>query len=136
MTPETNKEIARRWFDEGWSKGNLAIVDAIFDPDFVLSGKRVGPIGPRQNVGAMHRAFTNVRVVIVGQVAEGDVVVTHYRAYGVHRGGFAGVASSGQEIDVMGIVIWRIRAGKVIEDWTVFDQMALLHQIGAFPTSR
>ena len=33
MSAEDNKALARRYWDEGWSTGNVAIVDELFAPD-------------------------------------------------------------------------------------------------------
>ncbi len=35
MSVEQNKEMFRRWIEEGWNQGNLAVVDELFAPDYV-----------------------------------------------------------------------------------------------------
>ena len=35
MSAEQNKALVRRFFEEVWSKGNVAIVDELLAPEFV-----------------------------------------------------------------------------------------------------
>ena len=44
-----------------------------------------------------------------------------------------GIPPSGHTIEVMGISIFRIEAGKVVEEWEGFDTLGMMQQIGAIP---
>jgi predicted ester cyclase len=45
-----------------------------------------------------------------------------------------GIPPTGKQVAVTGMVISRFAAGKVVEDWEIFDQMGLLQQLGVVPT--
>lgn len=126
---EANKALARRWFDEGWSRGNLDIADEIFAPDFTLRGRVVGPDGPRRSVADRRRAFADLTVTIDLQVAEGDFVVTHFTTIARHAGTFCGVPPTGRLVRASGIVVWRVVDGLVREDWNAFDRWGVVEQI-------
>ncbi len=44
-----------------------------------------------------------------------------------------GLAPTGKPIDVDAISIFRIADGKIAEEWTVWDALGLLQQVGAAP---
>src|SRR5262249_32685763 len=117
-----NKALARRWFDEGWSQGRLEIADEIFAPDFTLRGRPVGPDGPRESVSSRRRAFADLTAYVDLQVAEGDLVVTHFTTHARHVAEFAGVPPTGRWVTASGIVIWRVSGGLVSEDWNGVDR--------------
>jgi steroid delta-isomerase-like uncharacterized protein len=127
---DANKALARRWFAEGWSRGNLAIAEEIFAPDFTLRGRLVGPDGPRRSVADRRRAFADLTATVDLQVAEGDLVVTHFTTRARHVAEFCGVPGTGRWVVASGVVIWRVRDGLVREDWNAFDRWGVVRQIG------
>lgn len=128
---EVNKALARRWFDEGWSRGELGVADEIFAPSFLLGGKPVGPEGPKESVRLRRAAFSGLTVEVGLQVAEGPWVASWYTTRGTHGGEFAGVAPTGREISSEGIQLWRVENGLVVEDRNVFDVQRVLRQLRA-----
>jgi len=44
-----------------------------------------------------------------------------------------GVPPTGKRIEVTGITVNRISGGKIAEDWTVWDSLGLLRQLGVVP---
>ena len=57
MSTEDNKAIVRRFFEEVWTKGNVAAVDELIDPN------HVNPFDSPANVSASGR-FLQTREVI------------------------------------------------------------------------
>jgi predicted ester cyclase len=132
MSIEERKALARRWFTEGWG-GNLALADQIFAPDFMSGGKQTGPTAPKQTAADVRVGFADIHVTIDRQIAEGDWVVTHYTARGTHQGEFNRIPATGKSVEASGVVLWRFGGDKVVEGWTVFDQVGLLRQLGVLP---
>lgn len=126
---QANKDLARYWFEEGWTRGNLAVADRIFAPDFVLGGKTVGPEGPRRSVSSRRTAFAGLSVAIGVQVAEGPWVATWFTTRATHVGEFAGVPPTGRLVVSEGIQLWRVVDGLVVEDRNVFDRWAVVSQL-------
>lgn len=136
---EENKALVRRYFEEIWDKGNLDAIDELFSIDFV----RHGPTGTEGEVRgleefkalvSMYRsAFPDLRVPIEDLIAEGERVVSRWRTRGTHQGELMGVAPSGNQASVTGIIIDRISGGKIEEEWVDYDNLHLMQQIGAEP---
>ena len=66
-------------------------------------------------------------------IAEGDKVVTRWRARGTHQGELMGIPPSGNPVEVTGITIHRIEGGKVVETWANYDALGMMQQVGAVP---
>ncbi len=50
---------------------------------------------------------------------------------GTHEGEYMGIAPTGKEARISGIEILRIVGGKIAEEWSESDWLALLQQLGA-----
>ena len=140
MLSETNKTVSRRFFDEVWNKGNLAVLDEIITKDHdntgpgTLPGLPNGPEGSKQFVTTYRNAFPDVRFTIDDQIAEGDKVVTRWTAHGTHQGELQGIPATGKSTTVTGIAVNRLVNGKIAESWGIFDQFGMLQQLGVIPT--
>ena len=136
MSVEENKDIVRREAEEIFSQGNLDAVDKIYAPDYVghepttPEGIR-GLEGAKQFAAAYRNAFPDLQLTVEDQIAEGDKVATRFTARGTHQGELEGITPTGNQVEMKGIVISRISEGKIAEDWTNFDALGMMHQIGA-----
>ena len=106
---EENKALARRWFEDLFNAGNLEVADEIIAPDHVnhdptLPDIPPGPEGQKQVVNLYRSAFTNAHISIEEQLAEGDSVVTRGTGSGTHQGEFMGVAPTGNQVRLTGII--------------------------------
>lgn len=136
---DSNKAAVRRFFAEGVTQGRLDVVDELVSPDFIWHGPggRVitGAAGLKELVGTYRRAFPNLTVAIEEQVAEGDRVATRFTASGTHDGELDGVAPTGREVTIAALNTCRLDRGRFAEVWEVFDEMAMMQQIGAVPAT-
>jgi steroid delta-isomerase-like uncharacterized protein len=82
-------------------------------------------------VQALLSAFPNLRYTVEDLVVEGDRVVTRWSATGTHRGAFAGLAPTHRDVFKVGITIFRIQNGQIVELWNVWDQHGLVEQLTA-----
>lgn len=135
-TPEESKEIVRR-LDAIW-QGDLEIVDELVAEDFFNHNPLVpdappGPDGFKQNVSALRTAFPDIDFATEDIIAEDDKVVFRAVGRGTHEGELMGVEPTGREVELSGIVIFRIEDGQIVERWAQFDTMGMLRQIGALP---
>jgi predicted ester cyclase len=67
------------------------------------------------------------------QIAQGDLVANRLTWRGVHSAELAGVAPTGRAVELRGINIFRVKDGRVVEQWAELDMLGLLQQIGAIP---
>src|SRR5215211_974401 len=139
MLSETNKTISRRFLEEAWNKGNLAVLDEIIAKDHVNSGPGTlpglpnGPEGVKQLVTTYRNAFPDIHFTIDEQIDEGDKVVTRWSAHGTHQGELAGIPATGKSSTVTGIAVDRLVNGKIADSWGIFDQFGMMQQLGVIP---
>jgi predicted ester cyclase len=67
-------------------------------------------------------------------ICEGDRVVARVTMHGKHLGEFLGQEPTGKEFAVEHIHIWRMDDGKVIEHWSVRDDLGQAFQLGLIPS--
>ena len=139
MSTESNKAIARRFLEEVFGQGKLAVADEIVAPDHVdhgpgaLPGMPPGPEGSKMLVMGYRNAFPDIHFKIDEQIAEGDKVVTRWTGHGTHKGELAGIPATGKSATVTGMGVDRIVNGKIVESWGIFDQFGMLQQFGVIP---
>jgi predicted ester cyclase len=76
--------------------------------------------------GDSHLVVENVAAVADGAVQE---IAVRWRLAGTHDGPALYGVPSGQEIFILAVTHWRVLDGKIIDEVTVFDEVALLRQI-------
>jgi predicted ester cyclase len=59
------------------------------------------------------------------------MVVTRWRARGIHRGPLGELPPTGRGFDVGGITMERFADGRIAEVWVTRDELGLLRQLGA-----
>jgi predicted SnoaL-like aldol condensation-catalyzing enzyme len=139
MSTETNKAIARRFFEDIFSQGNLALADEIIAPDYRDTGPGAipelppGPEGSKMLVTIYRNAFPDINFTIDEQIAEGDTVVTRWTASGTHKGELAGIPPTGKSVTVSGVAVDRIVNGKLVVGWDISDRYAMFEQLGLIP---
>ena len=134
MTTDDNKALVQRFFDEVINQRNLAILDQFVPPGGV--NHTVPPGMPQETnhfLGHYLNAFPDITATVEDLVADGDKVVARVSYRGTHRGAFRGIAPTGKQITVIGINIFRIANGKLVEHWGLTDRLAALQQVGVAP---
>ena len=135
---EENKEKVRRFLEEAFNEGNLNVADELFTSDYVLHDPSLpeemrGPEGVKGYVQMYRSAFPDTNITVEDQIAEEERVVTRWTGRGTHQGELMGIPPSGNQIEVSGITISRFEGGKIAEDWTNYDTLGMMQQIGAIP---
>jgi predicted ester cyclase len=132
MSLEENKAVVRKMF-EAINKQNLASLDELMAPDFVLHMHAQQARGWKVNRRVIEdeiKAFPNLHVTIEDIIAEGDKVCVRLRETGTHTGEYHGVAPTGNKLAYTVAAIWRIVEGKIVEGWIIYDQLDFLKQLG------
>jgi steroid delta-isomerase-like uncharacterized protein len=139
MSSQENKELARRFMDEVWNKGNLDFIDEVTAPNFVSHDPASpedmggGVEGVRRFTEMYRSAFPDIQMTVEDVIAEGDKVVTRWTAHATHQGELMGIPPSGNRVKVTGISIDRIEGGKVVETWSNYDALGMMQQLGMVP---
>lgn len=138
MSVEENKAIFRRFIEEVWNKGNLAVADELFAPNaFSPSAPNLppGPEGVKIIATLFRSAFLDFHMTIDDLIAEEDKVVARFTQGGTHKREFMGIAPTGKQVEFTEIGILRIASGKVVESWYETNMLGLMQQLGAIPQS-
>jgi predicted ester cyclase len=130
---EKNKTIVKRNVEEIWNKGNVSVAEEIVATDYVRhlpGGKEIrGRERYKEYVKGFYTTFPDARFTMKDLIAVGDYVVLRWSCVGTHTG--KGIGSpTGKEFEITGIVIYRLAGGKMVEDWSEFDRLVLMQQLG------
>jgi steroid delta-isomerase-like uncharacterized protein len=135
---ESNKALAKRWFEEVWNKGRREAIAEMLAPDApVYDGDSVstGPEGFYPFFDRLTAAFSDMRITPLEVIAEGDMVCVRWRCNVHHTGNGLGMPASNKRLEVTGIVIMRVANGKIAAGWQNWDMLGLLQQIKAEPAA-
>ena len=135
MSPDQNKAIIRRFYDEFFNKGNLDIVNELHCPDFQHYDSGApdpggGPEGYKRRNSGFLKAFPDRKVTIDDMVAEGDKVVTRSTMRATHRGDLPDIPATGKRVTVTATIISRMQDGKIAEEWEDWNALGMLEQLG------
>ncbi|HEY7034074.1 MAG TPA: ester cyclase [Thermomicrobiales bacterium] len=141
MNGETLKRIVRTYYDEVWSKGNLALIDTLMAPDYVNrdpatpapNGEMHGREGMKELVSTLRGAIPDMVMTIDGQVAEGDTVVSWWHASGTFLGALNGLPPTGAPGGTTGITVTTFRNGEIVSDHAIWDTLGFMMRVGALP---
>ena len=133
-----NEAVVKRWWEELWNNGNLALADEIISPDFTNHDPASpwvppGIDGCKTLVTGYRAVFPDLHFAIDQQVASGNSVVSHWRCTGTHRAELMGIAATGKHMEVEGISIFHLQDGKIRHQTTIWDALGLMRQLGAMP---
>ena len=56
--------------------------------------------------------------------------MVRFNLHGTHHGNFMGIPATGREINVPGMIIYRIADGKIVEHWMQIDLAVMMQQLG------
>ena len=71
----------------------------------------------------------------VGVLVEGDLVALRTIVTGTHTGDYYGIPPTGRAVVSTFVAFDRVVDGKLVENWTVFDNYDLMRQLGILPAS-
>ena len=134
LTLEHNKEVVRTCHEEVWSKGNVDLIPELYTEDFVCHFA-VGPEWRGLNdvqaqVESIRTGFPDWRENIQRLVAEGDYVVSYFKSSGTHLGAFEGTAPTGNHVKIDEFALFRMKDGKIAEQWGLPDIHRMNIQLG------
>lgn len=132
----TNKEVVKRFYEEGWNNRNFDIVHQTHSEKWIhhdnsnpadLGG---GPEGNIQRMTELVKSFPDLHFRIEDIVAENDKVVVRFVANGTQKGQFGPIPPTDKQVKMIGYITHRLEDGKIIEDWVVRDTYGLMIQLG------
>jgi steroid delta-isomerase-like uncharacterized protein len=138
MSTDQNKTTARRVVEEGWTKHNPMILEQLISADAPLHDPQdpsnaKGPQGAKSTLATYLKAFPDLKITIEREIADGDYVVQHLVFTGTNTGALNGVPATDKKVNVTAVMTSKIKDGKVVEAWSLFDSLTLMQQLGIVP---
>ena len=131
---EHNIDVVRRWLDEGWTGGDMAVADDLLTDDFLLhdpvaNREVAGRAAEQALISGFRKAIPDLAFTIDDVVADGDSVTIRWTAEGTHAGELLGVPGTGRALMIRGVDMYRLQDGRIAESWTFWDLPGMVRTI-------
>jgi steroid delta-isomerase-like uncharacterized protein len=140
MSIDSRDSLIRRIFEGAFNQGDLAVVDEVLTPDYfahaAFGSAPNGPQGLKVLIVMFRTAFPDLHCTVDDEIREGDQFAARWTLRGTHKGSFLDTPPTGRPVEAQGIIFGRTENGRIAEDWTLFDQMGVLQQLGLVPPTR
>ena len=139
MSIASNKAIVRRYFEEAVDKRNLDILDEIVTTDCVIhrpeAPERIRGLDAfKHALEKILQVYSEFTTTIHDLIAEGDRVACRLSHRAVNRGEWTSRigrhAVAGKTVTWPAIAIFRIRDGRIAEEWVSRDELGMLIDLG------
>jgi len=131
---DDNTRITRAVLKELFENGNLEAAETLVHPSFIdheaPPDNPQGPEGLKETISWLRSLWGPMRFTIEDEICEGDKVAARVVMHGRHVGEFLGRPPTGKEFAAKHIHIWRLQDGRVIEHWSVRDDLGQALQLG------
>ena len=132
---ERNKEVARSFFEEVLGQGHLNKYAESHAKDFVAHGENHEATLEEDIAAAKEerKALPDMNVKVNQILAEQDLVAVYWTVSGTNTQAGMGFPATGKKIKIDGMTIFRFKAGKICEEWSVWDMLSVMRQAGLLP---
>lgn len=129
---EKNKQVARSFFEDVLDKGMLDKYAESHAKDFIAHAADHNATLQEDLAAARdeRHAMPDMRVTVNQILAEGDLVSVYWTASGTNTQEGLGFPATGKKIKIDGMTLFRIKAGKISEEWSVWDMLSVMRQAG------
>jgi predicted ester cyclase len=117
---ENNKRLVRLVFEQGINQQRLELVDTLFSTHFIdhsTPDQLPGTQGVKDYFAAIYTGFPDMQVTIDDLIAEGDKIAVRTTWRGTHRGTYAHIEPTGNQVVRTMLQIFRIVDDKIAEEW-------------------
>ncbi len=116
-----------------WNSGETEKLNEVLSTDFMghylSDGTWNGIAGVTNEINDWKQIFPDWNEEIVDVIVENDKVVTRYKATGTHSATYEGIDATGTKIEIYEVSIYRIKDGKIAEQWCFPDDISLKKQL-------
>ena len=88
-----------------------------------------------QFIGAMFEAFPDLNITLDDVFSSGDKVAYRMTIKGTHKAELMGIPATNKAVTIGSIGIARVSGGKIVEEWENFDELGMMQQLGAIPST-
>jgi hypothetical protein len=132
-----NQARAHRVIEAIWNRGELAVADELFDPDYVNHDGLIpdlvhGPEAIKVSVALYRIAFPHLHITVDEMSMDGETVVIHWTARRDTPGPAHNAGSADQAL-LTGMTRTRFSGGRIAESWTQWGGAQVLGDTGVTP---
>ena len=91
--------------------------------------------GHQARARAFYAGMPDLHHEVEQVVVEGDTVVVRFVLHGTHTESLFGIPPSARKVDIGAQAVLHVKDGKVAQLTGIFDEAAMLRQIGLLPAS-
>jgi len=144
MSAASNKATVRRYFEEALDNRNLETRDEIVATDCVIHRPEAqepirGLTSCKQVLGRILQVYSEFSTTVHDVIAEDDRVACRLNHRAVNRGEWTSRLGrhnvAGKPVNWSAIAIFRIRDGKIAEEWVSRDELGMLIELGVLALS-
>lgn len=108
---------------------NWARLGRFVDPDVSYNGERIGLSGYRQMLETDFESIPDLRFNIALLVCDATHIASRLQFDCTPKASFMGLAVNGRRISFAENVFYEVRAGKIVQVWSVIDKAAVDAQL-------
>lgn len=135
MSVEANKAVVLKAWEYA-RLGDHAGLESIYHDDVTCYGPAGERLIGRDAVLAARRAcltaFPGLTIQVEDVFGEGDRVFSRVRLEGTNTRAFMAMPATGNHVQLRWLMtVSQLEAGRIVEEWSVFDRMDFFAQLGA-----
>jgi predicted ester cyclase len=137
---ERNVAVVRPFIDGAINGGDLDVIDETWPNDLRWNGGSLGSYSSREAFKAFAAAnavgtWDDMWLEIDEALASDDKVVLRFTNSGTSVGPFMSAPATGKRAEWLGIGIYTVRDGHIVEGWFAEDILGMLQQLEVLPAS-
>lgn len=136
MTANDREKLIRRYTDELWNKGNVDVIDDVFDarasihdPSFPVDGIK----GVKDQARELRASQPDLHIDVHDVLVAGDLTASRFTMRGTAKKEFRGLPATGKSYAMSGISVHKWQNDRIVEQWTNYDLLGALQQLGIIP---
>ena len=133
MSLEEIKQLAWKFIDEIFNKGNVNEADRLVTPEFIYHARGEDIEGLqkfKEWVSSDRGVFSDIRFTLAESLAEYDKVATAWIVEGIHNKEYSGIPATHKKFETVGISIFHFEGTKIKESWAVADALTPALDLG------
>tara|TARA_B100000900_G_scaffold123700_1_gene104339 strand:- start:3023 stop:3547 length:525 start_codon:yes stop_codon:yes gene_type:complete len=132
---EANLLMYETVWDKVINSRQIALINTdYFDQDVTAVATSAGDVVGLENFKNYYNnyltGFSDAEFTIIDAFGQGDKIVKHWNFKGTHDGDFFGVPATGKRVDVSGVTLVKMKAGKIAAEQDFMDLLNFYTQLG------
>jgi predicted ester cyclase len=131
-TVEDNKEMVRRYFEEGLNNVDMTVIQDSLASEYIgywATGEAVKRNEAEAVIKSTNKAFPDLHYTIETIVSDEDFVSTRVRVTATHKGEIMGIQPTGRVYTWEEAIFSRLQNGKISEEWQYLTSPSLFEQM-------